>query len=377
MITTLIADQLFDGRHLYDNYPVSIEDGKILSFDTAHGAKEIKLKGLLTAGFIDTQINGGGGYLLNQATNLQTLKAMTSAHSMFGTTSMLPTLITSELSKIDESANLISHAIMQKLPGILGVHFEGPHISAPKKGIHNGEQIRPLSDQELDIYCRDDLGVKIVTLAPENVCCDTIKVLVEHDVHVCLGHSNADFLLTQAALDAGATGFTHLFNAMSGFSSRAPNMVGAALLDEHSWCGIILDGHHVHPMSARLAYKAKAERKMMLVTDAMSTIGSEQTHLHFDGHDICLQGDKLLSNTGQLAGSALNMMTAINNATHMLNIPLSEALNMASFYPAEFLGIATSNGQLSVGACADFTLLSTHNSSPQVISTWVDGHKIF
>jgi len=377
MITTLIADQLFDGSALHDNRPISIEDGKILCFDTIQGAKEVKLNGLLTAGFIDTQVNGGGGYLLNQDTNLHTLKAMTKAHGMYGTTGMLPTLITSDLSKLNETANVISSAIKQNLSGILGVHFEGPHISAPKKGIHNSEQIRPLTDQELDIYCRDDLGVKIVTLAPENVNCEIIKVLVCHNVHVCLGHSNADYLQTQAALNAGATGFTHLFNAMSGLASRAPNMVGAALLDEHSWCGIILDGHHVHPMSAKLAYKAKANRKMMLVTDAMSTIASEQTELHFDGHDISLHGDKLLSNTGQLAGSALNMITAINNAKDILSVPLSEALNMASLYPAEFLGIASARGQLSIGANADITLLSTNNSSFQVKKTWIGGNTIF
>lgn len=377
MISTLIADQLFDGKTLHTNRPVSIEDGKVLSFDTIQGATETRLSGLLTAGFIDTQVNGGGGYLLNQDTNFHTLKAMSNAHASYGTTGILPTLITSDLSKIDDTANLISLAIKQQLPGILGVHFEGPHISTPKKGIHNSEQIRPLTQQELDIYCRDDLGLKIVTLAPENVSCETINILVEHNVIVCLGHSNANFLQTQAALDAGATGFTHLFNAMSGLESRAPNMVGAALLDAQSWCGIILDGHHVHPMTAKLAYKAKAPGKMILVTDSMSTIASQQTRIHFDGHDIQLCGDKLTSNTGQLAGSALDMMTAVNNAKDMFGIPISDALNMASLYPAEFLGIASSRGQLTIGANADLTLLSTTNSSHHVLQTWIGGNTTF
>jgi len=377
MRTTLIAEQLFDGKTLYENHPISIEDGKIIAFDTIKGAIENKVSGLLTAGFIDTQVNGGGGYLLNQDTNLHTLKAMTNAHAKFGTSSLLPTLITSNVKKIEQTANLISTALAQNTPGIIGVHFEGPHISEPKKGIHSSQQIRGISQQELDIYCRDDLGLKVVTLAPESVDCDIIKTLVASNVHVCLGHSNATFAQTQAALAAGASGFTHLFNAMSALESREPNMVGAALLDEQSWCGLILDGHHVHPSTAKLAYKVKAAHKMMLVTDSMSTIGSEQTHLQFDGHQISLTGDKLTSNTGQLAGSALNMITAVNNAVKMLNIPFIDALKMASLYPAQFLGIADSYGQLAIGSNADLTLISTTNSSPHIVNTWIGGRAIF
>lgn len=377
MRTTLIAEQLFDGKTLHENHPISFEDGKIIAFDTIKGAIENKVSGLLTAGFIDTQVNGGGGYLLNQDTNLHTLKAMTNAHAKFGTSSLLPTLITSDVRKIEQTANLISTALAQNTPGIIGVHFEGPHISEPKKGIHSSQQIRSISQQELDIYCRDDLGIKVVTLAPESVDCDIIKTLVASNVHVCLGHSNATFAQTQAALAAGASGFTHLFNAMSALESREPNMVGAALLDEQSWCGLILDGHHVHPSTAKLAYKVKAAHKMMLVTDSMSTIGSEQTNLQFDGHQISLTGDKLTSNTGQLAGSALNMITAVNNAVKMLNIPFIDALKMASLYPAQFLGIADSYGQLAIGSNADLTLISTTNSSPHIVNTWIGGKAKF
>jgi len=154
-------------------------------------------------------------------------------------------------------------------------------------------------------------------------------------------------------------------------------MVGAALLDEQSWCGLILDGHHVHPSTAKLAYKLKAAHKMTLVTDSMSTKGSEQTHLQFDGHQISLTGDKLTSNTGQLAGSALNMITAVNNAVKMLNIPFIDALKMASLYPAQFLGIADSYGQLAIGSNADLTLISTTNSSPHIVNTWIGGRAIF
>jgi N-acetylglucosamine-6-phosphate deacetylase len=377
MITTLIAEKLFDGSKIYSHHPISFEDGKIIAFDTVEGAKEVKVSGLITPGFIDVQVNGGGGYLFNNETNVQTLKAMTKAHGKYGTTALLPTLITSDLSSLHCAADAISDAISKRLPGVIGVHFEGPHISVPKKGIHSTDHIREISQQELELYCRDDLGIKVITLAPENVDIETIKTLVENQVIVCLGHSNASYEQTQAALNAGATGFTHLFNAMSALTSRKPNMIGASLLDDNSWCGLILDGHHVHPATAKLAITAKAKGKMMLVTDAMSTIGSEQSHFEFDGHKIQLSGDKLTSHTGQLAGSALDMITAINNAQTMLNVSFEEALRMASYYPAEFLKINHQQGQLSIGANADFTLLSTKKSPHHVINTWIGGNAIF
>lgn len=378
MITTIIADQLFDGKEIHSNRAISFENGKVIAFDLVENAKVIKVVGLLTPGFIDTQVNGGGGFLFNHATSLTTLKAMVRGHSRYGTTGLLPTLITSDLTTISNAADTIALAIKQQVPGILGVHFEGPHISEPKKGIHNNDHIRALSSEELAIYCRNDLGIKVVTLAPENVTPEQIKQLTAHGVKVCLGHSNASFSLTQAALAGGAVGFTHLFNAMSPLTSREPNMVGAALLDENSWCGLILDGHHVHPATAKLAYRAKKVGKIMLVTDSMSTIGSEQQSLEFDGHQIQLSGDKLTSQTGQLAGSALDMITAVNNAQMMLDISLEEALRMASLYPADFLGLNNHKPQLAIGANADFTLLEHANNSALYVSqTWISGQQIF
>lgn len=379
MITTLIADTLFDGEQLHIQRPVSFEDGRIIAMDTVRNAKEYRLDGLLTAGFIDTQVNGGGGKLFNQTPELNTLITMVNAHAQFGTTSMLPTLITDEISKIEQAADAVSLAIREKTPGIIGIHFEGPHISAAKKGIHHQDKIRPLTSQEMDQYCRDDLGVKLITLAPEAVDNATIKTLVEHQVIVSLGHSNASFDQVNLALKAGASGFTHLFNAMSPIESRAPNMVGAALLDSDSWCGLILDGHHIHPASARLAYQAKTEGKIILVTDAMSTIGSPQTQFHFDGHDIELKHNKLTSKMGSLAGSALTMITAVNNAIAMLHAPASQALNMASAYPAEFLGLNKQKGSIKIGNIADLILLNDSPSATpiHIKDVWIAGSQVF
>ncbi|MEZ9594118.1 N-acetylglucosamine-6-phosphate deacetylase [Shewanella sp. 10N.261.52.F9] len=378
MITTVIAEQIFNGREILKDQPITFQDGKVIAFDSVNNAKEFKISGLLTPGFIDVQVNGGGGYLFNQQTHLTTLEAMVHAHSRYGTTGLLPTLITSDFTTLNNAANTIAEAINKQLPGILGVHFEGPHISEPKKGIHNSQHIRALSEQEMAVYCRNDLGIKVVTIAPECVTTEQVKSLIAHNVKVCLGHSNASFELTQAALVAGAVGFTHLFNAMSPLTSREPNMVGAALLDEASWCGLILDGHHVHPATAKLATKIKAKGKMMLVTDAMSTIGSSQQALAFDDHKIQLSSNKLTSQTGQLAGSALDMITAVNNAQTMLDISLEESLRMASLYPSSFLGMHKNTPLLSLGAKADFTVLEKSNqTSLHVSQTWIDGKQIF
>ncbi|ABV86848.1 N-acetylglucosamine-6-phosphate deacetylase [Shewanella pealeana] len=378
MITTVIAEQVFNGREILKDQPITFQDGKVIAFDSVNNAKEFKISGLLTPGFIDVQVNGGGGYLFNQQTHLTALEAMVHAHSRYGTTWLLPTLITSDLTTLNNAANTIADAIKKRLPGVIGVHFEGPHISEPKKGIHNSQHIRALSDQEMAVYCRNDLGIKVVTIAPECVTTEQVKSLIAHNVKVCLGHSNASFELTQAALDAGAIGFTHLFNAMSPLTSRDPNMLGAALLDKNSWCGLILDGHHVHPASAKLATKVKSNGKMMLVTDAMSTIGSNQQTFEFDGHQIQLSTNKLTSQTGQLAGSALDMITAVNNAQTMLDISLEESLRMASVYPADFLGINTATQLLAIGANADFTVLEkSSQTSLHVSQTWIDGKQIF
>lgn len=382
MLTTYIADSLFDGKAIHHALPMTVDNGKIIAFEPIAGAKEVRLNGVIAPGLIDTQVNGGGGLLFNDKPTLQTLKCMVAAHCKFGTTGLLPTLITDELSKITQAADAIALAIRAKTPGILGVHFEGPHISVAKRGIHHESKVRGITDAELEIYCRDDLGQKILTIAPETVEPAIIKTLVEHNVHVSLGHSNATYRQTKAALDAGATGFTHLFNAMSPLESREPNMIGAALDNKHSWCGIILDGHHVSPVTARIAYQAKAAQKMMLVTDAMSTIGSDQSAFVFDGHEIHREGDKLVSNTGQLAGAAIDMITTVNNAVTMLGISLEEGLRMASKYPAQFLAIEACKGQLSIGNDADFIVLNqlpttNKQQAVQVKQTWIGANQHF
>ncbi|MFB2648238.1 N-acetylglucosamine-6-phosphate deacetylase [Shewanella mangrovisoli] len=372
---TLIAEQLFDGEAFHRDVPVTIEDGLIASLDTASGAKEIRYPGTLVPGFIDVQVNGGGGALFNSSPTVACIETIGKAHARFGTTGFLPTLITDDVQVMAKAADAVASAVAQKSAGVLGVHFEGPHLSVPKKGVHPQGFIREITEAELAIFCRQDLGIRVVTLAPENVSPEVIRLLVESGVKVCLGHSNADYDTVVAALAAGATGFTHLYNAMSPLGSREPGVVGAAIESETAWCGLIVDGHHVHPAAARVALRAKPRGKVMLVTDAMPPVGmDDETSFELFGTQVLRVGDRLNAVTGELAGCVLDMATAVENSVKMLGLPLGEALRMASLYPAEFLGIAESVGRLAVGQRADLVLLDKQH---KVLANYIAGNAVY
>ncbi|QQX81522.1 N-acetylglucosamine-6-phosphate deacetylase [Shewanella sp. KX20019] len=375
MKQTLIADRIFDGQQFHHDLPVTFEDGHILAFDTTQGANESRVAGTICPGFIDVQVNGGGGVLFNATPSRQGIEAIGLAHAKFGTTAYLPTLITDNVSVMQHAADAVADAIASGSAGVLGVHFEGPHLSVPKKGVHPEPQIRRISDAELAVFSRQDLGIKVVTLAPENVSAEVISALVQADVKVCLGHSNADYDTVKAALDAGATGFTHLFNAMSAFGSRSPGMVGAALESRDSWCGLIVDGHHVHPAAAKVAINAKPQGKVMLVTDAMPPVGlDDAVSFELFGTQVLRVGDRLNAVTGELAGCVLDMAGAVKNTVSMLGLSAEEAIRMASMYPAAFLGIDKNFGSLDVGKRADMVLMTDEYKVQQ---TYIAGQLIY
>ncbi|MEW6998011.1 N-acetylglucosamine-6-phosphate deacetylase [Colwelliaceae bacterium BS250] len=374
MIKHIYPEYFFDGNSVRANICVSIAEGKILAIEELAEQHTQRVAGLMAPGFIDVQVNGGGGVLFNATPTVDAIAAIGLAHAQFGTTGFLPTLITDDIEVMKTAADAISQAIKQSSLGVLGVHFEGPHLSIPKKGVHSTKFIRSISAAEMAIFTRQDLGKVVVTLAPENVAVTDIKTLVAAGVHVCLGHSNADFDTVNNALAAGATGFTHLFNAMSAYQAREPGMVGAALLDDNSWCGLIVDGHHVHYDAARLAIKAKQTGKMMLVTDAMPPVGTTDESFPFFGSKVIRTGDRLNALTGELAGSVLDMAGAVKNTVEKVHIDKYEALRMAAMYPAEFLAVDDSKGQLSVGSCADFVII---DNNIDVSQTWIAGQQIF
>ncbi|MEP0177079.1 MAG: N-acetylglucosamine-6-phosphate deacetylase [Paraglaciecola sp.] len=358
-MTWFSAKQFFDGAELHSDYYFEVEKGVISSVSASSVVCDAHLDGLVAPGFVDTQVNGGGGVLFNQAPSLASLKSMLSAHRQYGTTTMTPTLITDSLPVMQQAADAIAEAVSENLQGIAGVHFEGPHLSITKRGIHPSEQVRVISDAELNLITRSDLGKVLLTIAPENVGPDVIKDLVSRGLIVSLGHSNADFNTVLAAIEAGATGATHLYNAMSGLQARAPGLIAAVLTDERITSGLIVDLLHVHSANCRLAFKAKSAKGIMLVTDAMAHVGSDLTQLPWLDTVITRDGDKLTTPNGTLAGSCLDMMGAVRRAHQVVGVALTDALYSASNTPAKFLGLENV-GHLSIGAQADFVVIDKH-----------------
>jgi N-acetylglucosamine-6-phosphate deacetylase len=368
------AENLFDGKTIKTNQMISVKSGIIRSIESAKCQDNvIQLPGLVVPGFIDVQVNGGGGVLFNNQPTLDTLVTMSRAHQQFGSTTILPTLITDDLTTMQLAANAVASALKLNIKGIVGIHFEGPHLSQPKKGIHPSQHIRQIGYEEMAMFKRTDLGVVCVTLAPENVSVEFIKELVQANVKVCLGHSNGSAAQTFAALKAGAQGFTHLFNAMSPLQSREAGMVGAALLDATSYCGLIVDNEHVDITSCQLAIKCKTPDRIMLVTDAMSHVGSEQIELQFAGMTINRQGNKLTIEGGRLAGSTLDMASAVRNSVNTLHCSIPNALKMASTTPATFLGLQQRKGYLTAGFDADWVVLTDQYF---VSATYIAGQRV-
>jgi N-acetylglucosamine-6-phosphate deacetylase len=325
--------------------------------------------GVLIPGFIDTQVNGGGGVLFNDQPSVDGIATIAAAHRRFGTTALLPTLISDDLSKVATAIAAVDAAIEAGVPGIIGIHIEGPFLNSGKRGIHDASKFRQLDSDAVALLSSLKNGRMLVTLAPELAPPGMIKALVARGVTVAAGHTLASYDDMQRAIDEGLSGVTHLFNAMTQMESRAPGVVGAAL-DSDLTCGIIADGHHVHPATLRAAYHAKGADGLMLVTDAMPTVGSDQQTFKLGGAVIAQRGGRLTSTDGTLAGSALDMASALRGAMAMLNIDLATASAMASRTPARFMGLADSHGRIAPGYRANLIHL---NDALVIQSIWQDG----
>lgn len=325
---------------------------------------------LLLPGFIDVQVNGGGGALFNAAPTVATIHTIGAAHRRFGTTGFLPTLISDSVDTMRAALAAVEQAFDEGVPGLLGIHLEGPYLAPARKGVHDPKWFHLPGEEELALLCAPHRGVRLVTLAPERVPHETIARLAAAGVIVNAGHTAADHATIRAALAAGVRGFTHLFNAMTPLGSREPGVVGAALDDPGSWCGIIADGHHVHPASLRVAIAAKLRGKMLLVTDAMPPVGADDPRYVLNGETITVKDGICQTAQGVLAGSALDMASAVRNTVQMLGLPLDEAARMASTYPADFLGLGASHGRIAVGCRADLVAL---DDDCRVRRSWIGG----
>ncbi len=368
------AKQVLTATGWQHNQFIHIEDERIVSVTAAcEDTQADHQVATLLPGFIDVQVNGGGGVLFNQHCEAQALTQMITAHRRFGTTAMMPTLITDSVEVMHEAAQAIAAARKQGVSGIVGVHFEGPWLSSARKGVHSEQYIRPPTGEELAILLRHDLGVVMVTLAPETAPVGVIKQLSDAGVKVFLGHSNATAEQVSAALAAGAVGFTHLYNAMSPMQSRAPGMVGTALSDDASYAGLIVDGYHVDPQCCKVAIRAKGTDRMMLVTDAMAIAATTLTEVPFFDTKILREGDKLTTPDGTLAGSCLTMIDAVRNTVQLCGVSLADAATMASTTPAQMLGLAGDLGSIAPGQMADLVAV---NEQLSIAALWQHGQQI-
>jgi N-acetylglucosamine-6-phosphate deacetylase len=325
---------------------------------------------LLSPGLIDTQVNGGGGVLFNDAPDSDSIHAIGTAHRRFGTTGFLPTLISDDLDVIARAIAGVQAAITSGIPGVLGIHIEGPFLNRARRGVHDARHLRKLDSSIVPLLCSLTSGKTLVTLAPEMTTPEVIAELTARGVIVAAGHSNATFAQATRAIAHGLRGFTHLFNAMSPLAPREPGMVGAALYDESTWCGIIVDGHHIDPITLKLALRCKRHDRFVIVTDAMPLIGSEADSFVLQGRTIRIVNGACRDDQGTLAGTALDMASAVRNAVSMLGLDLAEALRMASEYPAEYLGLGHELGRIAPGCRANLALF---DDQLRIRRTWIDG----
>jgi N-acetylglucosamine-6-phosphate deacetylase len=350
---------------------LSVVAGTIAA-DAGADAIEIDLDGgILLPGFIDTQVNGGGGVLFNDTPTVEAIAAIGAAHRQFGTTGFLPTLISDDLDKVDVAMRAVEAAIAARVPGVLGIHLEGPFLSSARKGTHDPAKFRRLDADSIALLSGLQMGRTLVTLAPEQCAPGDIAALVAAGVIVAAGHTDASYAQMIAAFAAGVTGVTHLYNAMSPFTHRAPGAVGAALENQSAYCGLIVDGRHVDPAAIRIALNARPHDRFMLVTDAMPTVGAAEKSFMLQGKPIHVVDGVCVEENGTLAGSDLDMATALRNMVAMVGSPLAEASAMASAVPAAFLGLSD-RGRLAPGARADFVWLDRDLG---VRGVWIAGER--
>ncbi len=370
---------IFNGEALLENSSVIVEDSHVLDViaDAAlpHDLERIMLQGkILAPGFIDLQVNGGGGHLFNDRPTVKTIRTIAEAHWPYGTTGLLPTVITDRDDVMAEAIEAVDTAIGNEIPGVLGIHLEGPYINTRRKGVHSADWIRPPGPETQALLTSARKGWTLVTLAPEITGAGLVRELVENGVMVAAGHTEASYEEIEAAVAEGLCGATHLFNAMSQLGARTPGTVGATLELETMFATMIVDGHHVHPAAMRLAFAAKGPGRLCLISDAMPTVGTELEEFDLQGRRILRRDGRLTTEDGTLAGADLGMAQAVRNACSMIGASIEQALQMASLTPARMLGLDDERGWIASGYRADLVLIDDND---MVTGTWIGGKRVF
>jgi N-acetylglucosamine-6-phosphate deacetylase len=373
----IAASAIFTGTEMLRDHAVVIEAGRITAIlpqpPEALPCVRLAQDRLLAPGFVDLQVNGGGGVLFNDSIDQTGLGRIAAAHRSHGTTSILPTLISGTSAQLRQAMETAATAIAADLPGIVGLHLEGPFLNPVRRGIHPAEAIAALTDSDLAWLAGTFPAPLLLTLAPEMVPPATIARLAAAGRIVFAGHTEASAEQALAALDAGMTGFTHLFNAMSQLSARAPGAAGAALAHPTARAGIILDGHHVHPVAARAALAAMGPERLFLVSDAMPTAGSSIEEFQLGATRIRLRDGRLVDAAGTLAGAHLTLDAAVRNAVRLLGCSIADALRMATSTPAITIGLGSTIGHIGPGCRADLVAL---DGDLHPVAVWAGGTRM-
>ncbi|MBS3647768.1 N-acetylglucosamine-6-phosphate deacetylase [Pseudaminobacter sp. 19-2017] len=377
----LAAPKIFDGEEWHEDSALLVADGSVQAVvpraELAAGTPVEEHDGMLVPGFVDLQVNGGGGVMLNDRQDAEAIRTICAAHARFGTTALLPTLITDRPEVTGRAIEAGVAAARERVPGFAGLHLEGPHLSLARKGAHDPGLIRPMTQtgQDLLLKARSRLPALLTTIAPESVSPSQVSALAAAGIVVSLGHSDTTYETALAYAEAGATVATHLFNAMSQIGNREPGLAGAAIGSGKLWAGLIADGVHVHPTTIDIALRAKSgPAKIFLVTDAMSTIGTDMTSFTLNGRTIRRENGRLTLEGGTLAGADLDMISAVRLVQREVGVSLGEALRMASLYPAQALGVDDRHGRLRRGSRADVVCLS---AGLDVRKVWIEGEPAF
>ena len=374
MAFALTGARVFDGTGIQDGMAVVVE-GKVITnvLPVSQLPRDIEVQdlkgGILSAGFIDVQVNGGGGALMNDNPTIETVKRIAQSHRRFGTTGLLPTVITDDQKIIDQAIVSVQDAVGNHVPGVLGIHLEGPFLDVVRKGAHPENFIRTMTQRDVEHIVAIDCGSVMLTLAPNKVPAKFITELSRRGVMISLGHADATVVEVQQALGAGARAFTHVYNAMSQLNGREPGMVGACLSDSESYCGVIVDGLHVDDVALKVLFAAKSKDRIMLITDAMPPAAGGPDSFELQGRIARRVGNRLQLSDGTLAGSIVTMDETVRRCVQ-LGVKLEDALRIASLVPAYFLRRETELGRVAKGFIASLVHLS---DNLYVNKTWING----
>jgi N-acetylglucosamine-6-phosphate deacetylase len=369
----LSGARIFDGERFRDDHAVVVEGERIAAIvpysERPRGAVRDLGGGLLAPGYIDVQVNGGGGVLFNDDPTPEGIARIAAAHRNHGTVGLLPTLVT-DAPQVMAAAIAATREARHLTPATLGIHLEGPFLDPRRKGAHELRYIRDIEPGDVETIADADCGAAMLTLAPNRVGTESIAELARRGVLVSLGHSEASYEEARAGVEAGARAFTHLFNAMSAPVGREPGMVGAALDLADAFVGLIADGHHVHEANLRIALAAKRRDRFMLISDAMPPAAGGPDQFDLQGRRVTRADGSLRLDDGTLAGSALTMDEAVRYAVNVVGLDLDDALAMASRVPAMFLRRDTELGRIAPGHLASLVHL---DDDLRVLETWIEG----